>query len=302
MKTARNILVVAAGVLVLVGGLAMAAGPGGGQGQGRGFGQGRGRGMGPGMGMGMGMRAHEAGPMGEMRGDPLDAIGAQLNLTAEQRGQIRTIHEQAQKDAVAARDGVAAARDALHDAVISGKTEAEIRAAGTRLGEAIGNQAALHAKTMAAMKVVLTEEQRKKFEEMKKDNQPGMGPRGPRGGGPFCPWMGDGDQEWQPPMHQRAFGRGGPWMDDNEGDQQGQPPMHQQGFGRGGPGGPRMGEDQADQQGQPPVRRQAFGGGGPLPAEEMFKAADTDKDGKLTLEELQAFRGSRRMARQPAQE
>jgi Spy/CpxP family protein refolding chaperone len=180
-----------------------------------------------------------AGPMRSPRSNALGAIGAWLDLTREQKTQIREIQEKGRKDAEAARDAVEDARDALHEAVISGAAEAKIRAAATALGEAIGNEAALHAKTVAAVKAVLTDEQRKEFDEMRAE-RPDLGQRVPRGPGAFRPW-----------------------------------------------GGP-------SQAPQARVRGQGLGGGAPVRAEQMFKAADADKDGKLTLEEFEAFRNAPR--------
>ena len=250
MKTGWKTAVVVAVVVALVGGLVI-AGPGGGPGWGRGPAHGRGPGMGPSMGMGpgmgmgmgpgMGLRMQGPGPMGPPHSNALGAIGAWLDLTPEQKTQIREIHEQGKKDAEAAQDAVADARDALHEAVIGGAAEADIRAAAIALGEAIGNQAALHAKTVVAVKAVLTDEQRKKFDEMRAE-RPGLRQRIPHGPGPFCPWV-------EP--------------------------------------------DDSNQVARAPMRGQGFGGG-PVPTEQIFQAADTDKDGKLTLEELKAFHNKAR--------
>jgi len=261
MKTGWKTTMVVMTILALVGGLAI-AGPGGGPGWGRGQARGRGPGMGPGMGMGMGMGPMHQGaapmgpgagglcPLGPAHTNALGAIAAWLDLTDEQKTQIRTIQEQGKNDAEAAQEAVAVARDALHDAVIGGAAEAEIQAAATTVGEAISNQAVLHAKTVAAVKAVLTDEQKKTFDE-KRAERPGLRQRIPHAAGPFCPWA-----------------------DPDNPDQTVQPPMRGRGFG-----------------------------GGPVPTEEIFKAADRDKDGKLTMEELKAFhdtaRGGRQLRHQP---
>ena len=61
----------------------------------------------------------------------------------QQIKQIRGIYDQARADANSVEQAVATATIGLHEAVASGATEAQIRAAATTLGTAIGNQAAL---------------------------------------------------------------------------------------------------------------------------------------------------------------
>jgi hypothetical protein len=126
----------------------------------------------------------------------------------------------------------------LHEAVLSGASEEEIRAAAATLGTALGNQAVLQAATVTAVKAVLTDEQREQWEKIK-EAVPHV-PQRPRGQG---------------------FG-GGPW---------GMQAHRPNGFGPGGPG---------------PVPH--------MPLEQMFKAADTDKDSTLTIEELRAFQDTMR--------
>jgi hypothetical protein len=118
----------------------------------------------------------------------LGLLAGRLELTDEQMTNIRDILRQARPAANAAEDAVADAKQALHEAVIDGATEQEIRDAAKALGEAISNQAALHARTLASAKAVLTEEQRKELDQIK-GNVPhprqGMrdpGFRGPLGG------------------------------------------------------------------------------------------------------------------------
>ncbi len=90
-----------------------------------------------------------------------------LDLTKEQVTQVQAIVEEAQPEAQEAADVVAAAQAALHEAVVNGASEDEIRVAATALGTVIGDQAVLHAQTLAAIKAVLTEEQLKRFDAIK---------------------------------------------------------------------------------------------------------------------------------------
>jgi len=173
MKTRWKVLIVAGAVVVLLGSQVI------GQGAGRGQGWGPGpmhRAGGPGQGgMGMGAIPHAGGPrglgggvfccpFGPAHSSVLGPLAWSLNLTEAQIRQIRGIYDQARADANSVERAVANARIALHEAVTCGAPEAQVRAAATALGTAIGNQAALHAKTIAAAKAVLTDEQRKELE------------------------------------------------------------------------------------------------------------------------------------------
>ena len=69
-------------------------------------------------------------------------------------------------------------------------------------------------------------------------------------------------------------------------------PMGGQGFGGGRWGLQPHGANGFDAQGQPPVHSVAPNGPAPVPhlgIEQMFKSADTNKDGTLSMEELKAF-------------
>jgi Spy/CpxP family protein refolding chaperone len=151
MKTGWKLLMVAGAVLAVGAGQVMAQ-------PGMGMGRGPARGRGPGMGMGMGLRQPPGGPLG-----PAGVLGpmvAQLDLTAEQRNEIRNICQQSRADANEVVKAVDDARADLHEAVLSGANEGQIRAAAAKLGTALGNQAVLRAQTVAAVKAVLTPEQR----------------------------------------------------------------------------------------------------------------------------------------------
>jgi Spy/CpxP family protein refolding chaperone len=237
MKTGRKSLMVVGAVLSMVCSVAMAAPRGGPA-------SGRGRGGPDGQGMGFGPRAQ--GQMAPAAQEGFGRLIRRLDLTDEQRTKIWEILSQARPDAQTAREAVAKARENLQNAVTSGATEEQIRSAATALGTAIGNQAALQAKTLAAAKAVLTDEQRAQLEQMQKN---------------------------LPPLRQRvrdaALGRPG-----------------------GGPQRMRgMANGPAESPAAPGPRR---AGPGPLPLERIFKAADANKDGTLTMEELRAFEEARR--------
>jgi Spy/CpxP family protein refolding chaperone len=169
-----------------------------------------------------------------------------LDLTDEQIEAIKQVHETNQEAMQAGQKAVAEATKALHDAVLQ-NNEADIRAAATNLGSAIGQCALLRAATMASIKAVLTPEQQAKLEQLQsRMKQHVLGPGQPMQGlglpGPFPGFR-----------HQRGAGMG-TW--------QGPGPM---GLPHRG-GGPGWGLD----------------------IDRLFQLRDTDKDGKLTLEELQA--------------
>ena len=129
--------------------------------------------------------------------------------------------------------------------------EAKIRAAATNLGNAIGQCAVLRAATMASIKAALTAEQQAKLEQL----QSQMGQRFPRFGqemqGPGLP---------EPPM--MRFG-------------------HRRGAGPGAWQGPRPGG----------LQPHGPGLGLGMNIDRLFEFKDTNKDGKLTKEELQAGLG-----------
>jgi Spy/CpxP family protein refolding chaperone len=171
MKTGWKSLMVVGAVLALVSSQVLAQ-------PGNGWGRGPRHMAGP----GAGVVPHTPGPMGLGMGGPGGGcafccplgpaprgrlrLGWWLDLTDEQAKQIQSIHDKAQTDANAVAGAVASARNDLHKAVISGATEAQIQAAATALGTAIGKQAAFAAKTLASARAVLTDEQRKELEKI----------------------------------------------------------------------------------------------------------------------------------------
>ena len=235
MKTRSKVLKVAGVAVVLLGGMVL------GQGAGRGQGWGPGpmhRAGGPKQGgTGMGAIPHAGGPMGPgacafccpfgpAHSSVLGPAAWSLNLTEAQIKQIRNIYDQARADANSVEQAVAKAHIALHQAVIGGASEAQIQAAAATLGTALGNQAALHAKTLAAAKAVLTAEQRKELDKIPEK----------------MATLQHSAQESNPVIT-----------------------------------------------GQPAAR--GPGPGGVMSLDQMFKDADTNNDGVLTLNELNAFQG-----------
>ena len=115
----------------------------------------------PGPGRGMGhMRGPGMGPMGNL-GIPL----RQLNLTDEQRQQVRTIVSGHQADFKALADRAIPAHQALR-AAIAGGDEATIRQRSADLGAVQADRAVLEARVRAEILKVLTPEQQKKAQDL----------------------------------------------------------------------------------------------------------------------------------------
>ena len=355
--------------VLLVGGLLL-AGPGGpvGRGgrQGAAFGPGRGNRGGPETGPPRPlMRAGRRPMLGERggveRGMMLARALRSLDLTEEQKEQVKGILEAAKDKREATREALADATKRLHTAVTEGADETAIREAAANLGKAIGDQAVLRASTMASIKEVLTDEQREQLEKMKervekfrekmkdpefrarlggartrggvlqRGRRPGglgAGPGGPRSGfggpgrdfawagrglslgqgrgfggpsrGPSEPGMGFGGPGRRPGMGfgEPGIGPGGP------GQGFGGPSRGpgEPGMGRGGPErgpgmgfgeparGPSMGFGGPGRGPGVPGRGAGVGPGGGLGIDRLIERVDTNGDGTLTAEELEAFK------------
>ena len=122
-----------------------------------------------------GMRPMPGGPgMGQGPGGPDGMMGVimqKLDLTDEQREKIETIIDENHAKASAARRAVEKARRGLEEAAASDANEAAIRKAATALGNALGDEAVLKARTMKEIKAVLTPEQIKKLDEIKAEKK-----------------------------------------------------------------------------------------------------------------------------------
>lgn len=90
-----------------------------------------------------------------------------LGLSDGQVGQLKAVRDDVRVQYVANTEAVRAQKDALQDAVQSGASETDIRAAADAIGKALGEQAVLRVKTKARVDGVLTDEQKAKLEELK---------------------------------------------------------------------------------------------------------------------------------------
>ena len=128
--------------------------------------------MGPGR-PGILSRPHEPG-----RAMVLMGILHRLGLSDEQNGKIKDIQNDNKAQMEAAAKAITEAAKALHETVAEGADEAAIRAAGTKLGEAVAEQAVLRATTITSIKKVLTDEQLTKLKEFQEKIKDRIGDRG----------------------------------------------------------------------------------------------------------------------------
>ena len=117
-------------------------------------------------------RGGEYGPRGEGMGGAMGHAGPmrmlrQLDLSDEQRQQIRALFEEA--GATGAPERLRQARESLHDAIESGADETTLRQQASQLGEVEGDAAVEFARVRARIQEVLTAEQKKELEQLKKE-------------------------------------------------------------------------------------------------------------------------------------
>lgn len=117
----------------------------------------------------------------------LGRIGNKLDLTEEQRAEIKIIMAECKDDREATQDTVREAMKALHEAAETGEEEAVADAAKT-LADAFAQKALMMAETKKDIQAVLTDEQTAQLEELKSEMKERMQQRkesdqfGPRGG------------------------------------------------------------------------------------------------------------------------
>jgi Spy/CpxP family protein refolding chaperone len=98
-------------------------------------------------------------------------LRAELNVTAEQKAEIRAMLKDNRGEMAKAAKPVVESRRKLVDAVLAEKTDdAAIRAAADQLGKDIGEAAVKAAPLAAKLRGVMTEEQRKLIREFRADN------------------------------------------------------------------------------------------------------------------------------------
>lgn len=191
------------------------------------------------------------------------ALAWRLDLTKEQVAQIQAIVEEAQAEAQEAAEVVAAAQAVLHEAVVKGASEEDIRVAAAAMGIVIGDQAVLRAQTLAAIKAVLTEEQFGRFDAIKTklpELRQLLQNRKAR------------EADVKSPKSQDKTSK-------DPGDAGGKTPAK----GKGDAGGKTLAKGTKDAGDKTPTADAA------LAMVTIFKAADTNKDGALTMDELNAY-------------
>ena len=278
-------------VVMFLGSQALAAG--GGRGRRRGYGFGPEAYDGPETDSFRSPMAYGRGPMaGQRHGMQIAGVLRGLNLTEEQRESVKNILESVKDTSESGREAVADATKALHTAIAEGAGETAIREAAANLSKAIGDQAVSRAATIASIKEVLTEEQRQKLQKMK-DSEPrddsdraevrGRGIRrghqhGALNRGHDRPGRGAGAFGRGHDEPGRGMGRFGRDFDRPD-----------RGAGRLNRGPGRQGEGFVEGLG-----RQGRGlGEGPRAGsriDRLIEQVDTDNDGTLTAEELEAFK------------
>jgi Spy/CpxP family protein refolding chaperone len=160
----------------------------------------------------------------------IQRMAMMLKLTPDQQAKARTLFRAEENAMIQAHRNARNAREALHDSVRAGSSDAEIDRLAQAAGAAQGAVEAIHVKTQTKFYAMLTQDQKDLFDErgrgMMGGGRGGRGGMGGPGGGPGM---------------RRGMGRGGPGMGGPGMDGPGGPGGGPGGMGmRGGPGGPGM--------------------------------------------------------------
>jgi len=124
---------------------------------------------------GHGPRGEGMGPMGQLgQSGQLSQLRMlrELDLTEDQRQQVRTVFDEV--EATGVPDRLREARESLHDAIESGADESALRQEALQLGEVEGDAAVEWARARARIQEILTPEQKKELEQLKKDAEERM--------------------------------------------------------------------------------------------------------------------------------
>jgi Spy/CpxP family protein refolding chaperone len=106
-----------------------------------------------------------------------------LELTENQRAQVRSIFQAAQADAKPLADQAKQARQALASAIASNAPDAQLDQLAAPLGPIAAQRAAIRAKTLAKVYALLTPDQKTKFDALKDRILNGQGPGTPAANG-----------------------------------------------------------------------------------------------------------------------
>lgn len=100
------------------------------------------------------------------RGQNFDRFANELNLTATQKQQAKSILDSSKQSAQPIVQQLRQDRQALRNAVQSGKSESDIDQLSNNLGTLTGQLTAIHTKAMAKIYTLMTPEQRTKAQSL----------------------------------------------------------------------------------------------------------------------------------------
>jgi Spy/CpxP family protein refolding chaperone len=96
----------------------------------------------------------------------LEMLTSRLNLTADQQEKAKSLFESSRAEARPLMRQTWQSRAALRDATRAGKSDDELKQLANRQGELMGQMAAIHARTQAQFRALLTPEQQQKSDEL----------------------------------------------------------------------------------------------------------------------------------------
>jgi len=115
---------------------------------------------------------HKFGP--EQGGRAMGHMMKELNLTEAQQAQLKTQREAQEQNRKARFEKMKTAREALHQAVESGASDAKLKSLAADIGKLESENALDMAKSQQAFMAILTPEQKQKMEKMRAEHQQKM--------------------------------------------------------------------------------------------------------------------------------